>query len=103
MNALGHEHGYSPKGFHGTWANQWVFETIADYAAKGWDKTMFANEVTEDEVKRWVADALFWVGQFEKHFTTYNWKFLAGDHLTPSDFQLFAALNRIPFNPNCKH
>ncbi len=42
LNALAHEHGYTPKGFHGVWANQWVSETIADLASKGWDGKMRA-------------------------------------------------------------
>ena len=37
VNALARQHGFSPKGFHGEWANSWVSETLADFWHKDGD------------------------------------------------------------------
>ena len=103
LNALARQHGYSPVGFHGEWANTWVSETIADYGSKGFVSNLFKPEVSEETVKAWTVEHIKLNKTFEDHLAKKATKFLAGDKPTASDFHLFSFVTAIPLNEVKKH
>ncbi len=103
LNALAREHGYHPKGLHGNWANAWVSDTIADFAAKGHFSNIMKPEVSEETLKKWVEDTVSFLTTIEKHLAKWQWKFLAGDNLTASDFHLYGYLTGSGIVLNTNH
>ena len=92
LNALAREHGYVPKGLLGNWANAWVSDTIADFGAKGHFSNIMKAEVPEENLKKWVEDTTAFLATIEKHLAKWQWKYLAGENLTASDFHLYGYL-----------
>ena len=92
LNALAREHGYEPKGLLGNWANSWVSDTIADFAAKGHFSNIMKPEVSEENLKKWVDDTTNFLALVENHLAKWQWKYCAGENLTASDFHLYGYL-----------
>ena len=103
LQAFARSLGYAPKGFIGDWANQWVSDQIADFQSKGYTGKLFAPSVDDQTVKAWAEDNQKFNLSIEKHLTTMNTKFLAGDNLTASDFHLYAQITSFAHNKNCNH
>ena len=103
LQAFARKLGYTPKGFLGDWANQWVSDTIADFQAKGYTGKLFGPAVDEATVKAWAADNMKLNLSIEKHLALMKSKFLAGDNLTASDFHLYALVYSFALNKNCNH
>ena len=103
LQAFARKLGYTPKGFIGDWANQWVSDTLNDFQSKGYTGKLFGPSVDEATVKAWAADNLKLNLDIEKHLDMMKTKFLAGDNLTAADFHFYAHVTSFAYNKNMNH
>lgn len=102
LQGLALKHGYAPKGFLGVWANLWVSETIADFWSKGIIGKLFSG-VTDEDIITYSKQHYDLNQMFENHLVKYNWKYMAGDNLTASDFHLYCFYTQLTLNKVVKH